>query len=121
MIDDEPDFLEQCKLNWEKQGSDTTVDTTPEPKEGLEKIKENSYDAVVADYKMPEMNGLEILDKMRENNDETPFVVITGRGGEKVAQKALNRGADRYITKGRSPKSQLEEVVNAIFEKPVCN
>ena len=63
------------------------------------KWKKNSYDAVVSDYEMPQKNGLDFLKELREQKNDIAFILFTGKGREDVAVKALNLGADSYITK----------------------
>ena len=119
LVDDEPQFLEMSRTKWEKEGEKTEVDTTTDPKEALEKIDATDYDVIVADYKMPEMTGLELLKKVRDRGFETPFIILTAKGGEEVAMEALNLKADRYLKKNMSPEKQFEVIVETIYEKPV--
>ncbi len=119
LIDDDPDFLEVNKKLWEKQEDEVKVDTTNDPKEALAKIDSVKYDAIVADYKMPEMDGLTLLKKIRDKRVETPFIILTGKGGEEIAMEALNLKADKYIMKGTNPKEQYEKIVDAIFDRPI--
>ncbi len=119
LVDDDPEFLESCKLSWEQEEGIEVV-TETDPKEALSEIEEDNYDAIVADYKMPEMDGLEMLKTIRrEKNKDTPFIILTGKGNEEVAKKALDFNADKYLIKGTSPKKQIDEISQAIFERPV--
>lgn len=119
LVDDEQEFLEQSKLLWEKIGEGAEVDVTADPEVALNEAVEKDYDAVVADYQMPEMDGLELLKMLRERGDNTPFIILTGKGGEEVAIKALNLKAEGYIRKGSSPKEQYKKIVDTIFNRPV--
>lgn len=119
LIDDNQEFLEQSKLLWERQEEGVEIDTFSNPKRALEEIDENEYDAIVADYKMPEMDGLEILKVMRDRGDKTPFIILTGRGGEEIAMEALNLKADKYIVKGTDPKDQYKKILNTVFDRPI--
>ncbi|KXB07684.1 hypothetical protein AKJ51_00445 [candidate division MSBL1 archaeon SCGC-AAA382A20] len=121
LIDDDPDFLELSKLQWEKREENTKVKATTDPDEALELSEKKDYDVIVADYKMPEMNGLEILENLREKGDKTPFIILTGKGGEDVAMEALNLDADRYIKKNMEPEKQYKEIIDTIFDKPVSS
>ncbi|KXA93401.1 hypothetical protein AKJ64_00725 [candidate division MSBL1 archaeon SCGC-AAA259E17] len=95
------------------------MDITTDPEVALNEAVEKDYDAVVADYQMPEMDGLELLEMLRERGDNTPFIILTGKGGEEVAIKALNLKADGYIRKGSDPKKQFKSIVDTIFNRPV--
>ena len=113
-VDDERPVLEQAKLFLEDLKDGLNVETTSSAKEAIDKMSMKRYDAVVSDYLMPEMDGLDFLEKLRDQGEDIPFVVLTGRGGESVAMKALNEGADMYMTKMGDPKSQYEDLVNSI-------
>lgn len=79
-----------------------SIDTATSAIEGLQKLKDGVYDAVVSDYEMPEMNGIQFLKEVRKT-DDIPFILFTGRGREEVAIEAINFGANFYINKGGEP------------------
>ncbi len=118
VIDDDPIFLEMLREFWEKK-ENCKIKTTKNPKKGLEMFESNNYDVIVSDYQMPEINGLELLKKIREKDRETPFVLITGKGNEEVAKKAVNLKVDRYINKNDDPQEQYETIIDAIYEQPI--
>ncbi len=68
----------------------------------------------VADYLMPEMDGLELLKYLRPRCNGMPFILFTGNGGEEVAIEALNSGADFYVQKKGSPRTQVAELETKI-------
>jgi len=112
-VDDEAILLESTKRYLEHIG-DFIVDTASSAKEGLKKIQEREYDAVVSDYQMPVMDGLAFLRTLRAEGNPIPFIIFTGRGREEVAIEALNAGADYYLQKGGKPKVQFGELQNFI-------
>lgn len=114
-IDDEPRLLEITKDFLEISG-EINVDTEESAVTALGRIPQNSYDVIVSDYQMPEMDGIELLKAIRRTGDKTPFILFTGRGREEVAIEALNCGADFYLQKGGDPKVQFRELKNAIFQ-----
>ena len=63
---------------------------------------------------MPGMNGLELLEKLRNSGNSTPFIMFTGKSREEVAIKALNLGADYYLRKGGDSESQFSELAHII-------
>lgn len=77
-------------------------------------LSKKSFDAIVSDYEMEEMNGIELLKYLREKGDTTPFIVFTGKGREEVVIEALNSGADFYLQKGGQPSAQFAELSNII-------
>ncbi|KXA94757.1 hypothetical protein AKJ36_02300 [candidate division MSBL1 archaeon SCGC-AAA259I07] len=118
LIDDETDILEQAKIFLEKEDNRLDVETAGSAEEGLEMLNSSEYDAVVSDYQMPRMDGLEFLESVRKERDsDIPFIIFTGKGREEVAIKALNLGADRYLQKGGSPKSQYRVLADAVVQE----
>ena len=112
-VDDEAALLEIARLFLERTG-EIAVDTTASPLEAYERILAGRYDAVVSDYRMPEMDGITLLKRIREAGSQVPFIIFTGRGREEAAIEALNNGADFYLQKGGDPKAQFAELANAI-------
>ena len=65
----------------------------------MEKMAMSHYDAIICDYQMPEMNGIDLLKMVRAGGNKIPFIMFTGRGREEVLIEALNSGADFYLQK----------------------
>jgi PAS domain S-box-containing protein len=61
---------------------------------------ETPFDCVVSDYDMPETDGLEFLERVRERFPELPFVLFTGKGSEEIASEAISAGVTDYLQKG---------------------
>ncbi|MBN1762257.1 MAG: PAS domain S-box protein [Methanomicrobia archaeon] len=113
-VDDEHYFLELTKRYLESENDDFTVDSATSGVEGVELLKRGNYDVVIADYKMPGMDGLRFLQHLREEGNAIPFIMLTGRGREEVAIEALNRGANHYIQKGVDTDSMYGTLAHAI-------
>lgn len=112
-VDDEPDLLDISRCYLEKtQGF--TVDTVESAHAALEKIRTISYDVIVSDYQMPEMDGIQLLKALRASGNSTPFIIFTGKGREEVVIQAFENGADFYVQKGGEPKSQFTELSHKI-------
>lgn len=79
----------------------------------LELIKANKFDVVLCDIKMPQMDGLEVLDKIQELSD-VPVVMISGHGNIDTAVEAIKRGAFDYISKPPDLNRLLVTVRNAL-------
>jgi len=112
-VDDESDFLFLAKkfLNNEP---DITVDTITSACDALEILKTRTYDAIVADYQMPAVDGIQFLRTVRSLYGRIPFILFTGKGREEVVITALNEGADFYIQKGTDAPSQFAELAHKI-------
>ena len=84
MIDDEPDMLEVTKAFLEGGGL-FEVDTSISAVDAL-RIKDlERFDAIVCDYQMPEMDGIEFLKELRAQDIRVPFILFTGKSREDVA------------------------------------
>lgn len=112
-VDDEPLLLDIGKMYLERTGQ-FRVDCLESAIVALDVMKTRSYDAVISDYQMPEMNGLLFLKAVRRSWPAIPFIIFTGRGREEVVIEALNCGADHYLQKGGEPKSQFAELMHTI-------
>jgi len=112
-IDDEKDLLEIAKIFLERSG-DFVVDILFSPIQAVDAIRSSRYDAIISDYEMPGMNGIELLKIVRSEFGDIPFILFTGRGREDVVIEAINNGADFYIQKGGEPKSQFAELGHQI-------
>lgn len=73
--------------------------------EGLEAAESFKPDVIISDWNMPEMNGIEFLEKLREKGDKTTFGFITTEGTEDVKQMATDTGASFFIEKPFTPDS----------------
>ena len=112
-VDDEPELLRIGKLFLEREGA-FAVDTLTSAVQALEQLDLEQYDAIVSDYQMPDMDGIEFLRQLKNSGNTTPFIIFTGRGREEVVIDALNSGADFYLQKGGEPKAQFTELVHKI-------
>jgi PAS domain S-box-containing protein len=112
-VDDEPALLEVAKVFIESEGN-VLVDIAESARAALDMLSTQKYDAIVSDYQMPGMNGIEFLKALRGKADKTPFILFTGKGREEVVIEALNNGADFYLQKGGDPKSEFAELNHII-------
>jgi len=112
-VDDEPALLELCRIFLEQTG-EFRVETAESGKNALALLATKRFDAIVADYQMPEMDGIKLLKAIRSGVGEVPFILFTGRGREEVVIEALNNGADFYLQKGGDPRSQFAELMHKV-------
>jgi len=112
-VDDDAAFLKLAKRVLQAEGS-FQVETASSVHEALERMKEEEFDVIVSDYKMPEKDGLAFLKELRENGENIPFIIFTGRGREEIAKEALNLGADQYLNKTGDPEIVYCELAHSI-------
>lgn len=90
------------------------VDVVESGIEAFELIKENNYDVVFSDIKMPQMDGVELLQKIKVNNPETPIIMISGHGTIETAVDCIKKGAYDFIEKPIDLNRLLIVVRNAL-------
>ncbi|PWR75550.1 hypothetical protein DLD82_04070 [Methanospirillum stamsii] len=112
-VDDEEDLLDISKIFLERSG-EFHVDIVNSAVTALQSDKILSYDAIISDYMMPEMDGIAFLKSVRTLSRDMPFILFTGRGREEVVIEAINNGADFYLQKGGNPKAQFAELMHKI-------
>ena len=112
VIDDERSIRNTLKeiLEYEK----FTVDLAEHGVEGLEKFKTGSYDIVLCDIKMPEMDGLEVLGKIFEEQGDAQVIMISGHGNIDNAVEAIKKGAYDFIEKPLDLNRLLITIRNAL-------
>lgn len=113
LVDDQKVLLDITRLFLEK-GGDISVDTALSAQEALSMLSQKKYDAIVSDYEMPTMDGIEFLKTIKKAGMEKPFIIFTGRSREEIVIEALNSGADFYLQKGTDPKVQFAELKNMV-------
>ncbi|MHA2232046.1 MAG: PAS domain S-box protein [Candidatus Hodarchaeales archaeon] len=114
LVDDDENLLNISKEFLTREEPTFELVTATSARNALQRLKENSFDVVVADYQMPGMDGLELLETLRTRGSTIPFIMFTGRGREEIAMQALNLGADYYLMKGGNPESMYGELAHII-------
>lgn len=82
--------------------------------EASQLIENKVYDAILSDIKMPKMNGLQLLEWLRNKNYKTPFVVLTGFGDKQLALQALSLGAYQFLDKPPQEEELKETIIKAL-------
>lgn len=90
------------------------VATNVSSREALQRLRKDEFDVVVSDYRMPDIDGLELLQILRNEGNNIPFIMLTGQGREEVAMKALNLGANYYLMKGDNARTTFGELAHII-------
>ena len=107
LIDDEQNILASLSLALKSEKFE--VETYSDGIAGLEALKDNNFDIAILDIKMPRLDGLEVLQKLR-NSSDIPVIFLTSKDDEIDQLLGLKMGADDYITKPFSQKLLIERV-----------
>jgi two-component system response regulator HydG/two-component system response regulator AtoC len=114
LIDDEPSLRISSADELRDKGY--IVDEEENGNEALKKIKENFYDLVILDYKLPGKDGLEILKSIKDYKLDVKVILITAYGNINLAVSAMKLGAKDYISKPFELE-ELAKVVGEVLEK----
>jgi len=106
-VDDEQRMVRFIQLNLEQDGFE--VVTAYNGKEALEQVRTQLPDLILLDIMMPDINGFEVLKKIREVNN-VPVIMLTAKGEEDDRIQGLELGADDYITKPFSPRELVSRI-----------
>jgi CheY-like chemotaxis protein len=109
LVDDEPALLEML-VQIAQRSQDIRIIPARSAKDALKILSEQSFDVIITDYSMPEMDGIALITKIRANNDLTPVVLFSDSPDDTIAVDALNCGANYYLKKGRDPRMQFHEI-----------
>jgi DNA-binding NtrC family response regulator len=112
IIDDEAAIRESLQTLLEFEGY--SVDTASDGNEGLQRIAERPFDLVLLDFALPERNGIEILQELRERDAELPVIMITAYGTVENAVNAMQAGATNFIQKPWDNEKLLADVRTAV-------
>ncbi|MDD1727768.1 MAG: PAS domain S-box protein [Methanospirillum sp.] len=112
LVDDEPAFLEAMRESL-SQNQEFTIDCSLSGEDCLNKLLHTRYDVMVADYCMPDMDGIELLKKVRTFST-IPFILFTGKGNENVVIDAINNGVDYYLKKGEDYDTLFAKLTHMI-------
>jgi CheY-like chemotaxis protein len=113
-VDDDSDHLFLEKICLEEPGV-LTVTTALSAQEALRDMETTRFDAVIADYQMPGMNGIELLRKVRAADPGLPFILYTGKGEDEIFFKAFNSDAEFYLRKNGELMHEFAFLKDTIF------
>jgi two-component system, sensor histidine kinase and response regulator len=99
IVDDDPGLLQALSEMLALRMRGLSVETSETAAAALRRVGSTEYDAIVADIKMPGMDGLQLLGRIRELQPDTPTLLITGHGEHELAVDALRGGAHDYVQK----------------------
>ncbi len=115
VVDDEESICEVVKEIIETE--DIDVDSTSNSLEAIGLVENNIYDIIISDLKMPDMDGLELYEKIKELSPDSAFIIITAYGTIQSAVDAVKRGIYDYIQKPFTPDEVRIPVRRALEKK----
>lgn len=98
IVDDEPDMLKLLSMII-KEKTPYEAFTTNNPLEALELAKQGDFDLVIADLKMPGLDGMELLEAIKRVDEDVPVIIITAYGTVESAMEIMQKGGFDFITK----------------------
>lgn len=114
IVDDEEIVIRSCQRIL--SGSGYVIDTAPDGREALRKVDETGYDIIILDIMMPNLDGLEVLQQVKERHPDVDVIMMTGLSQVQTAVKAMKLGAFDYISKPFDP-DELKLVVDRALER----
>ena len=117
IIEDEAAIRRVLTKILSEENSTYSVEDAEDGAIGFEKIKNNDYDLVLCDIKMPKMDGVELLEAVKKIKPEIPMVMISGHGDMETAINTMRLGAFDYISKPPDLNRLLNTVRNALDKK----
>jgi DNA-binding NtrC family response regulator len=117
LIDDEQDFLSIMSERMESR--DMLVSTATSAKEALEQVEKETFDAVILDLMMPEMDGLETLKILKKKNPELQVILLTGHATVEKGIEAMKLGAMDLVEKPADLSTLTEKIKKAQAQKMI--
>lgn len=114
LVEDDPAMAQSLELMM--KSASMVVDTTDLGEDGLEIGKLYDYDIIILDLNLPDMDGLEVLRRLRDARVETPVLILSGQTEAETKVKGLGTGADDYLTKPFD-KAELMARIQAIVRR----
>lgn len=113
-VDDEREFAETAREFLTRESDRLSITIVDQAPVGLRQFLEGQFDCIISDYEMPGLDGLELLETVREEDPTMPFILYTGQGSERVASEAISAGVTDYLQK-QSGSEQYELLANKIL------
>jgi DNA-binding NtrC family response regulator len=112
VVDDEKTVCSSCRKILTREGYN--VDVASSGKEALDKVKANGFDVVVTDWKMPEIDGIEVARRIKEEDPNIEVILITGYPSVETSIEAMRSGVSDYVPKPFTPQELSDALIRAL-------
>ncbi|MEW5733359.1 MAG: formate/nitrite family transporter [Thermodesulfobacteriota bacterium] len=117
IIDDDRIVLDSCRRIFTEEGF--SVVTSSDPVEGLQLVSDGNFDVILCDWKMPGLDGMDVVEEVDKRSPGTAVVMISGHPSVGRATEAMKRGAMDYLAKPFTPEEIVQTVQRAVRRKVV--
>jgi CheY-like chemotaxis protein len=115
VVDEDPDVRDLTVTFVERAGDGIVAESAPSGATALEKLQAAEFDAVVADYRMPGMNGIELAEAVEEQDLDVVFVLFSAADDPETAAAVAESPVDEFVLKG-SGTAHYDDIIAAIHE-----
>jgi signal transduction histidine kinase len=115
LVDNQPMFIEEAKRHLESQGN-IQVTVAESGKKAGEILKKSSFDVIISEYQLPQINIIGLLETLRAHGDKTPVIIYATKANGDAAIKAMRGGAELFLRKSNDLEPQLAELKIIIEE-----
>src|SRR5207253_6275404 len=115
VVDDETGIREAIRMTLEYEGY--RIDEARSGQEGIDKSTKTPYDAILLDIKMPVLDGIEVLENLKEQRVAAPVIMVSGHGDIQTAVECTKRGAFDFLEKPLNRDKLLLSVRNAVRQQ----
>jgi len=112
VVDDEKTVCNSCKKILTREGYN--VDVALSGEEALSKVKGNEFDVLITDWKMPQLDGIEVAKRIKKENPNIAVVMITGYPSVETSIKAIRSGISDYVPKPFTPTELSDAMIRAL-------
>jgi len=117
IIDDDDVLLSALPWPIKRRVANVAIDTADTPEEALRHVYSTDYEVIISDIKMPRMDGVTLLRKLRAIQPDTPVILFTACGEEELRREANSAGAFAFVTKPLDLPFLVELIKKALCER----
>jgi len=108
VVDENPDVLELTGTFLRRESDRLAVETETSATAARDRVAEGEFDCVVSDFRMPEMDGLELFEAVRETDPDIPFLLFTAAADRETSEAARSAGVTGFVRKGAGTEHYAE-------------